>query len=224
MLAMAATTPSIAGAVAFDGSMLPEQQGWTVGASIIDPPYPFFTDGTAYTMNTIGIPVSASSAIHLWKKDVGIDVASGFSIEIVLRVIANPFGHNQFDAPIALMPSHTLSIGTAAERAQMIYFDEDAVGWADDSGSFALDTTDAFHSYRLDVAPDGIGRLYVDGELRISRPSFFTNGMIAFGDQTNDGDFGAVDAHFQVLSITVVPVPASLLLPVAFLHSRRRHR
>lgn len=186
--------------VVFDGSAIPEEQGWSIGGSGLIPPFPFFSNGAAYDMNTIGAP-SFGEPFHLWSKDVGITTKAGFVIEISLKVIDDTLGHNQYDAGIAFFGKYTPSaFGLASERAQMIYFDEDEIGWGDETDTFALDTTDRFHLYRLEVQSNGFAQLYVDGTLALERTGFMINGVIAFGDQTNDD---GVDGHFQLAYITV---------------------
>ncbi len=76
----------------------------------------------------------------------------------------------------------------------------DGIGWGDESDSFAMDTTDAFHIYCLDVDRSGLARVFVDGALALTRTEFIANGFIAFGDMTNGR---GVDGHFQLASIKV---------------------
>jgi len=188
--------------VIFDGAGLPEDQGWTVGSSNLIPPYPFSSDGTVYDMNTIGAAYTGgpeSGPMHLWQRDIGISVPDGFSIELRLQVLDDSIGHNQYDAGIAFLADYHGGFGTSSDRAQMIYFDEDEVGWGDESDTYAVDTTDGFHTYRLDVDATGFAQFYVDDLLALTRSGFSADGVVAFGDQTNDWYLGPyVDGHFQL--------------------------
>ena len=202
--------------VVLDGSFLPSEQGWNVITDFNLPP-DVSTDGNVLTVNTIGIsppPGVPSGQFTLFYRNAGINKTKGFSLELILRVLEVSEKHNPFDAGIAFLASYNPSVfaGLPSEREQLIYFDEDSIGWGDESSSFALDTTKDFHTYRLSVDNSGIASVFVDNVLTLQRSGFQTNGIIAFGDQTNDL---GVDSRFAVKSISVeefsVPEPSSTL-------------
>lgn len=173
-----------------DGTSTVAAQGWTVTgtASAIT------TDGLLVDFTTKGVATgTTTSAQALLSKNVGIANGAAWALEWRLKVIASD-GHNALDAPVAFMGSFTAPFGAGAERAQMIYFDVAAVGWADDAQSYAVDTR-SFHVYRLDVSAGGHAELRVDGTLALARDNFTTNGVIAVGDQTNDAN---VDSQFEL--------------------------
>jgi len=201
--------------VVLNGGFLPNQQGWDVLTDFNLPP-DVSTDGNTLTVNTIGIspPGIPSGQYTLFYRDVGIDVASGFSLELILKVLEVSQPHNFLDAGIAFLASYNPNVaaGSGTEREQLIFFDENSIGWGDESSSFALDTTKDFRTYRLSVDKSGIASVFVDNVLALQRSGFQTNGIIAFGDQTND--FG-IESRFAVKSISVekisVPEPSSIL-------------
>lgn len=185
-----ATPPCVAQTI-LDGTSTIAAQGWSV-ASQTGSASAITTDGVLVDFNTTGLNAQA-----LATKDIGIATGAAYSLEWRLKVIATN-GHNQFDAPVAFMASFTPPFGTTTERSQMIYFDAAAIGWADNTQSFAVDTTSAVHMYRLDVSAAGHAEVRVDGTLALIRDGFITTGTVAVGDQTNDVN---VDAHFDVYQV-----------------------
>ena len=95
------------------------------------------------------------------------------------------------------MPSLSGAAGSTTDRSEMIYFDSAAIGWSDDSQSYAVDTS-IFHVYRLDVSAGGHAEVRVDGTLALSRDNFTTTGVVAVGDQTNDANFDATFELYQL--------------------------
>ncbi|MHC4697656.1 MAG: hypothetical protein ACYTFA_13040 [Planctomycetota bacterium] len=186
--------------VVLDGGILPLDQGWDVNTTIVGP-LDVTTDGTTLTLNTIGMP-SLSQPVMTFYQDIGIDLSSGFALEIRLQVLAVQEPHNSFDAPIGFFGGFSPAFGSPY-RGQLVYFDEDEVGWGDLTDALTLDTTNAFHDYRLEVLPNGRAFLFVDGGMALDFEGFATNGTIAFGDTTND--FG-LDGAFAVQYIMVGPV------------------
>lgn len=88
------------------------------------------------------------------------------------------------------------------DRAQMIYLDAAAIGWADDTQSSAVNVTDgAYHTYELAVNAAGVATVSVDGAPRLTRSGFTTNGTFAVGDQTNDRN---VDGTVRIRSVKKV--------------------
>lgn len=208
--------PTSGTTIVLDGGFLPSEQGWNVVTDFNLPP-DVSTDGNVLTINTIGIsppPGVPSGQVTLFYRDVGIDKTNGFSLELILKVLEVSEKHNPFDAGIAFLTSYNPEFfaGFPSDREQLIYFDEDSIGWGDESGSFAIDTTSEFHTYRLTVENNGMATVFVDNVLALQRSGFQTNGIIAFGDQTNDL---GVDGRLAVKNISVeefsVPEPFSAL-------------
>lgn len=86
----------------------------------------------------------------------------------------------------------------------MIFFDENAIGWGDESEIFAMDTTDTFHTYTLTVDDKGVAKVYVDGKLRLKRKKWEGISRIGFGDMTNDL---AVNGRFSIGDIMITAQP-----------------
>ncbi|WP_225225983.1 PEP-CTERM sorting domain-containing protein [Komarekiella delphini-convector] len=193
-----------------DGELLPSEQGWNSVTDFGLPP-DVSTDGKVLTVNTIGIsspPGVPSGQFTLFYRDVGMEKMTRYSINFIefsLKVIAVSEKHNTYDAGIAFLPSYNdLGFGSVIDRSQMIYFDEDSIGWGDETDSFALDTTKEFRTYRLTVENNGQAKIFVDNMLALQRSNFQTNGIIAFGDQTNDS---GLDGRFALKSISVERTP-----------------
>ncbi len=207
------------GVIIFDGNQLPSAQGWTTVTNIV-PPLPESTDGVStFTLNTLaGTTTDTFGRRLLYSFNPGVSLANGFTLEADLEVV-NADPHNPFDAGIVLMGSYTVPpFGGVADRSEMIWFENAAIGWGDDAQSAAVNTTIGFKTYKLDVDAAGNATVFVNGTPVLSRTGFVTNGIIAFGDQTNDG--GSVtssadtDGHFNLrqIRLTPVPEPATMVL------------
>ncbi|WP_341532286.1 hypothetical protein WKK05_41480 (plasmid) [Nostoc sp. UHCC 0302] len=200
-----------------NGGLLPSEQGWNVGTDFNLPP-DVTTDGDALTINTIGKAPPSYGQFTLFYRNVGIDGTTPYSInsiEVTLKVLEVTEKHNFADASVAFLPSYDASdfAGVPLDRFQMIYFNEDSIGWGDETQSFAIDTTNDFHTYRLTIDNTGLAKLFVDNVFALQRSNFKTNGVIAFGDQTNDLN---LESRFAVKSILVdrtpiVPEPSTAL-------------
>jgi len=130
-----------------------------------------------------------------------LDGHAPFTIEVVM-LVESTSRHNPSDSAAAILGSFTPIFGNAAQRMEMIYLDPDAIGWADDSQSFAVDVTDnGYHTYRLAVDAAGEAHVSVDGTPALSRSGFTSNGAIAIGDQTNDAN---VDSALRIRSVTAL--------------------
>jgi hypothetical protein len=183
------------------------------------------TNGTTVTLNTIGvlrrIDQLPGKAVVWFYKEVPFNFDSGFSIEFTLKVHKVEKPHNLNDAGIMFYGSTIDPSGNFAggPRSQMLFFDEDAIGWGDESGRFEMDTTDTFHTYTLTVDDEGVAKVYVDGKRRLKRKKWEGINRIGFGDMTND--FG-VNGRFSIGDIIVTshrrilpsrPAPRHPLIP-----------
>jgi len=192
-----------------NGSLLPQDQGWVVSTNAVTP-LDVVTNGSALTINTIGVLRSIDQlpgkAFVWFYREVSFDFYSGFSIEFTLKVHEVEQSHNAYDAGIMFYgstrdPSDNFS---GEPRGQMIFFDENAIGWGDESEIFAMDTTDTFHTYTLTVDDKGVAKVYVDGKLRLKRKKWEGISRIGFGDMTNDL---AVNGRFSIGDIMITAQP-----------------
>jgi len=185
------STPTpVAADTVLTGTVDPTAEGWVAETNITSATTT--SNGSEVEIDTIGATSSDTSPRLLYVRDVGLADGVAVNIEWRMRVVdSDP--HNQFDAEVVFMPRiSALPFGAAVDRSQMIYFDNDGIGWADGSESHAMDTTDGFHEYELRVDADGNAMLFVDGTLALSRAGMAL-GSLAFGDHTNDSN---VDGHF----------------------------
>ena len=235
-LALLAGTGPAWGVTIFNGNQLPGAQGWVTLTNIVAP-LPETTDGvSSFTLDTKAAGLITTDGLGrqmLYTFNPVGSLANGFTLEADLQVV-NADPHNPFDAGIALMGSFgSPPFGSGTDRSQMLWFENAAIGWGDDSQSAAVNTTSGFKTYRLDVDAAGNATVFVNGSPVLSRTGFVTSGLIAFGDQTNDG--GSVsspdtDGHFNLrqIRLTVVPEPATLVLVVlgglALIRSRQLGR
>ncbi len=121
------------------------------------------------------------------------------SVELMVESVN---AHNQLDSAAAILGSFTAPVGLPAERAEMLYLDPAAVGWADDTSSATFAVTDGqYHTYRLAVSAEHDATLRVDGNAKLVRSDFTTNGTIAIGDQTNDKNF---DSALRIRSVQLL--------------------
>lgn len=187
------------------GSQLPQMQGWLVSTNAITP-LDVTTNGSHLTLNTIGVPRSHDEVVgktFMWfYKEIPINLNSKFSIEFPLKVHKTQNPHNLMDAGIMFYGSTVSPANNFAggPRNQMIYFDENAIGWGDESEKFEMDTTDTFHTYRLTVNRKGVAKVYVDGKLAMQRNDWKSHSIIGFGDMTNDD---GVNGKFSIGKIVV---------------------
>lgn len=186
-------------------SQLPQQQGWSVSTNAATP-LDVKTNGSRLALNTIGVARKVDQEIgkaFMWfYRDIPLDLNSGFAIEFLLKVHKTEKPHNLFDAGIMFYGSTDASAGDFAKetRSQMIFFDEDAIGWGDESGKFEIDTTNDFHTYRLTVDEQGVAKVYVDEKLALQRNDWKGQSGIGFGDMTNDD---GVNGKFSIGDIVV---------------------
>ena len=205
-----------------NGSQLPQDQGWLVSKNTVSP-LDVVTNGRTLTINTIGVPRKndqrPGEAVVWFYKEVPFDFDEGFTIEFTLKVHEVEQSPNLNDAGImfygsTINPSSNFAGGP---RDQMIFFEEGAIGWGDETERFAMDTTDTFHAYILAVDEKGVAEVYVDGKRRLKRKKWESIPRIGFGDMTNDS---GVNGRFSIGDIIVTtPSQNHTSQPVP-----RRHR
>jgi len=199
--------------------LLPQQQGWLLTSS--GPQFEDIkTNGTYISANTNGVLIedtagagtdSATQSFYHW---LPVGIEDGYSVDFWLKVHEVQVPHKPLASGIgfyAATADFRLPAGGHASN-QLIYLDQDGIGWADDSGSFAVDTTDGFHHYQIDVTAAGAATVRVDGEMALQRSDFQILPYIAFGDTTNEPD---VNGRFSISNITVTgtittPVPVDI--------------
>jgi hypothetical protein len=174
----------------------PQDGGWSVVPADAKPTVG--TSGSFLTLDTTGDP----ARVQWFYREVPLDFSAGFSIDLGLRVHAVEQPHNRFDAGVMFYgstedPARNFA---GAPRAQMIFFDRNLIGWGDESATFAMDTTDRFHHYRLQVTAGGLAQVFVDGRLALERSNFSKIARIGFGDMTNDP---GVNGRFSISYINV---------------------
>lgn len=170
---------------------------WKTAASTGDASY---TSGMYLIPSTLG---PANTSMQLFHRQIPILVQDGYVVDFWLKVDDIQQPHNLFDAGLAFYAGTTdpgQFTFTGAPRAQLIYFDEDAIGWGDESDTFAINTTDQFHHYRVEVDSAGTARVLVDGALALQRSDFKAYPHIAFGDMTNDA---GLNSRYSISSVTV---------------------
>lgn len=175
------------------GSAIPEMDGWTLFGETDAAT----SDGEAVRVTTAGLDNPKPYAMYA--RDVDPSVFDHFDLEWTMQIFDS--SHNAFDAGVAFFPAYSGYYGLNTERPQMIYFDTTGIGWGDESEAAWFDAT-VERTYRLHVDPEGESKVYVDGELALTREAMAINGTIAFGDQTNDT---GVDGDFTIKDVALVP-------------------
>lgn len=200
-----------------DPTVLPQDGGWSVmdnGVNHLD----VSTNGSSLTLNTIGVESANPTpgmVVQWFYQDVPLAMSSGFSIDFSLQVHEIESPHNSYDGGIVFYAStiDPSSNFAGGPRGQMIFFDEGFIGWGDETDTYTLDTTDAFHHYNISVTNTGVAQVFVDGNLALDRNNFEVIPRIGFGDMTNDI---GVNGSFSIESIFVtaapIPEPATILL------------
>lgn len=198
-----------------NGSLLPQNQGWSVATNAVTP-LDMATNDNTLTLNTIGVLTSFDQlpgrAVMWFYKEIPSAFNLGYSIEFTLKVHEVEQSHNFNDAGIMFFGSTIDPSGNFAggPRSQMIFFDENAIGWGDETDEtrmFTMDTTDTFHTYTLTVDHTGFAKVYVDGTLALERNNWEGIHRIGFGDMTNDV---GVNGRFSIRDIIVTPHPRIL--------------
>ncbi|MET0282941.1 MAG: hypothetical protein ABW352_00665 [Polyangiales bacterium] len=168
-------------------------QGWMIAAQ--DPHTLMYVDDYVRLATSTASGGRTSGQLLLYYPAA---VQVPFKLEVVLQV-ESVSTHNSLDSAAAILGSFTPSFGSGRDRAQMVYLDSAAVGWADDTQSAASSVVDGLkHTYVLSVDEQNVARLTVDGVAKLTRNDYQTNGTVAVGDQTNDGN---VDAALRVFSV-----------------------
>jgi hypothetical protein len=170
-------------------------EGWTLISE--DPSE--FTQGPDYVRLATSTTAGAESGGQLLVSLANaVDPTQAFKLDVTLMV-ESVKDHNPLDSAAAIMGSITGAVGTQTDRSEMIYLDNAAIGWADDSESAAFKVTDgAYHLYELAVDASKNATVSVDGTALLTRANYTTNGTIAIGDQTNDATF---DGAMRIQSV-----------------------
>lgn len=158
----------------------------------------------AASSNGSVVTVSTPTASPLYRYStygLGLSAADMVTHDLQWTLRVDSADHNAYDASAALLPHFTGWYGWgSATRAQMIYFDEDRIGWGDASAQYLIDTT-VPHTYRLRVTNAGEGIVSVDNAFAPYRSSIAIGPMLGFGDQTNDW---SVDGEFEIQDVQLV--------------------
>lgn len=189
--------PPCAPAVLFDGASAPAAQGWQVAQQ---------EDATiAQGIDHVRLVTRAGnngrgSQLVLYRPST-LPTNEPFTVQVELQV-EDVVPHNPLDAAAAILASFTPPFGSSVERAQMVYLDGGALGWADDTQTYAAAITNGnYHTYQLSVDAARTLRVAIDGTPALSREGFTTNGTLAVGDQTNDSN---LESKLRLRKITRV--------------------
>ncbi|MCP3098785.1 hypothetical protein LZ198_07845 [Myxococcus sp. K15C18031901] len=173
-------------------------QGWT---SVAQAPSSLTYEADYVRLATSTNVGSRTSGQLLISRANAVDPTKPFTLRVTMQV-ESVSRHNTLDSGAAILGSFTPSAGNSTDRAQMIYLDSAALGWADDTQSAAFVVTDgAYHVYELAVDAAKVARVSVDGVAKLTRNNFTTNGNIAIGDQTNDPN---VDGVVRIRSVELL--------------------
>lgn len=173
------------------------KQGWSMASQ-----QPFtltYVDDYVHVATTTPAGASSGGQLLLYLPNA-YDPAQPFAIRVE-AFVESVSPHNQFDSAAAIMGSLTPSVGSEADRSQMIYLDGTTIGWADNSQSAPNATLNQYHTYELSVDAAKVARVSVDGVAVLTRNNFVANGTIAVGDQTNDAN---VDGAMRIRSVSKV--------------------
>ncbi len=241
-VATLALPTALAAATLYDAALgtLPSAQGWTFAGggatqSVATGVYTFDTTAAnaGQAGNVRGLP------------DNTLDTATGFDLGIRLRVVSETHdgtnGADRAGFSVLLVgddPAYSLELAFWASEVWAYKYDG---GFKKSAAEAALDTTSGFRDYRLAVRSNAY-TLYADGTplfggplqdyragITLANPAtliYGTPNTLFFGDDTTSA---RAAVQFQTVSLTAVPVPASLpllasALGLAGLGFRRRRQ
>jgi hypothetical protein len=176
--------------VLLSGTVDPSEEGWTSYGEDAG-----HSDGYVVTVDTLDLTTPKPIAMYA----LSVPASEFETQDLTWRLRVISASHNPFDAAASFFPAYSGWYGSNVERPQMIYFDDDGVGWGDDAASAGFDAT-VEHDYRLHVESNGDAELWVDDELALTRQGMVLNGTIGFGDHTNDTGF---DSAFRIREIAL---------------------
>ncbi|MDH3998927.1 MAG: PEP-CTERM sorting domain-containing protein [Desulfuromonadales bacterium] len=221
---------SAAVSILFDGSSLPEDQGWLN-----------YSNGGFDAQRPVAVTGSSGGTFHSstdgltfneYMKYIGSD-----SFYVSLSVSIESAFHTQHDAGFTFSPigrkypitGEGSNAFVWTERYHGLYIDTDGIGFLDNSQSYAMDTS-GFHDYSI-VYEDDFIEVFIDETYSeivnnvaipvLSRQVVgvnwdnFLRGAIVFGDTTNE--LGSNSSYYigsmEISdSLEPVPEPSSLLL------------
>lgn len=178
-------------------------QGWSI---VMQQPATLGNGADYVSLSTTTTTGSRTSGQLLLSRAGVLELGKPFALQMVMMV-ESVSRHNQLDSAAAILGSFTPPFGNSVDRAQMIYLDSGAVGWADDTQTYAFAVAGSgYHTYELSVDAAGAARLTIDGAAALMRAGFMFNGTIALGDQTNDPN---VDGVLRIRSVTKLCLPGA---------------
>ncbi|RKG85984.1 hypothetical protein D7V88_18815 [Corallococcus terminator] len=171
------------------------EQGW---ATVVQTPNTLTYGADHVRLATSTNPGGRTSGQLLITRANAFDATKPFKLQVTMQVEAVN-NHNQLDSGAGILGSFTPPFGNSTDRSQMIYLDNAAIGWSDDTQSSAFPTTDgAYHVYELAVDAAKVATVSIDGVAKLTRNNFTATGTIAIGDQTNDPN---VDGTVRIKSV-----------------------
>ncbi|WP_434381931.1 hypothetical protein [Melittangium boletus] len=170
-------------------------QGWT---TVSGAPYTL-TYGEDYVRLSTSTASGGrtSGQLLIWRANA-FDPMTPSKLRVVMLVEAVN-RHNTLDSGAAILGSFTPPYGNSTDRSQMIYLDDVAIGWADETQAAQAPVTDgAYHVYEFALDAQKKATVSVDGVAKLTRGNFTTTGTLALGDQTNDPN---VDGTVRIKSV-----------------------
>ncbi len=196
-------------ATLFDGTSIPERQGWSVftsnggeersGPSALVSTKPSGTSEGEFSVETAG------TRIHRYSYDTHSD-----ELIATIRVKVLASTHNPYDSGFYFSLSDS---GLLGDRANSIYIAPQEIGFADGLGDRHAVDASQYHEYSLLFRAGQIG-VFIDQSVAnildgVAEPvlartiapsdSSFTPGIVGFGDDSNDGAVGPAGNSSYVL-------------------------
>lgn len=200
--------------VTYDAGLgtLPQDQCFeqTIDAAPV-PPQDARIEGGALFFSTLDLQATGSEGGALWwqREDVEIDLAAGVTLEARVRIVDSQYRTNPGTGwP---RPGYTLAVYDRAGRlvwigigSERVFLSNTAFGQFGtvDTVDMAFDSTDGYHTYRIDAGPGGAS-LTVDGVPRLSLPRLGpveapqAHGLAYFGDPTYWANSAVYTAWFR---------------------------
>ncbi|WP_375768930.1 hypothetical protein NR798_45845 [Archangium gephyra] len=170
-------------------------QGWT---TVMQTPSSLTYGADYVRLATSTNSGGSTSGQLLLTRANAFDATKPFKLHVTMQV-ESVNNHNSLDSGAAIMGSFTPPFGNGTDRAQMIYLDNAAIGWSDDTQAAAFAVTGGgYHVYELAVDAAKVATVSIDGVAKLTRNNFTATGTLAIGDQTNDPN---VDGAVRIKSV-----------------------
>lgn len=205
-LALAVSTSAYAAVRIYSGSVLPQQEGWRE------------VSGAGHLPSSVQVENAQDGAVDVLRVETtGMQFhyyeydSAYVQYLVTFRVRVDDATHNSFDAGFMISGVDSGWVGT--DRGNGLYLESDRIGFMDDSVPAIEVEPRVYHDYsllmlddRIDVFVDAAQQSILDGvavpvlSRAIRTPS---DGVIRFGDQTNDLD---VNSRYSMEAIWFTPI------------------